>query len=212
MSRINLGGSLGHMIDFEKIPEDAIIIDGGVCQGEFIDELNSRFDISSFTIIGFEPSTTNIDFVKNKFKNFENIHLEDKAIVGKSFPDTINFYEYRGAGLEEWGNVMGLYQDSAKNRNATQVEYAVETITIEKIFDLYNITHIDYLKMDIEGTEFNLVETLTQETANKINQLSMEVHEDPEDAKKSKEALMNNLIKLGFEVHFERGELYGCRV
>ena len=39
----------------------------------------------------------------------------------------------------------------------------------------------------------------------------MEVHEDSNDAKKNKEAIMNNLIKLGFDVHFELGELYGCR-
>tara|TARA_R110002020_G_scaffold314362_4_gene529559 strand:+ start:4315 stop:4953 length:639 start_codon:yes stop_codon:yes gene_type:complete len=211
MARINLGRDLGHMIDFEAIPKNAIIIDAGVCKGDFIDELDNRLDIKKFTIIGFEPSITNIEFVRSKFKNNKNIHLEDKAIVGKDFPNTIKFYEYRNAGLEEWGNVMGLYQDSAKQKNATQIEYSVETITIEKIFNLYDIPHIDYLKMDIEGTEFNLVETLTQETANKINQLSMEVHEDSNDAKKNKEAIMNNLIKLGFDVHFELGELYGCR-
>lgn len=210
MARINMGKDLGHMIDLDLLSEKAVIIDGGVCIGGFIHELASLTDITDFTIIGFEPSKTNIDNLGDIVKDI-NIQIENKAIVGKSFPDRALFYEFKDAGLEEWGNIMGLYKTAARNRGAKQVEYLVDAITVEKMFDIYNISHIDYLKLDIEGAEFNLVSTLTQEIANKISQLSMEVHEEEGNPARSKSALIETLTKLGFQTHFEHGELYGCR-
>ena len=201
MSLINLGGTLGHIIDFELLREDSVIVDGGVCAGDFIHALSARVDTSKFRIIGFEPCKTNLE---NMPKSIASLQAEiyGKAVVGKNSPDELTFYEFPND--PEWGNVTGLYLDSGR-RSSSSPEYKVETITLEKIFELYDIPCIDYLKLDIEGTESDLVCSMSQEIANKIKQLSMEVHNDDQDM------LGKTLIDLGFRTHFERGELYGYR-
>jgi|6_EtaG_2_1085325.scaffolds.fasta_scaffold15591_4 FkbM family methyltransferase len=214
MARTNMGKNLGHMIDTDLLQKDSIIIDGGVCIGEFIHELANLTDISQFTIIGFEPSKTNIESLAETFKG-SHVQIEAKAIVGKNFPDKTLFYEYKNAGLEEWGNVIDYHGPAARARGAKEVTYLVETVTIEKIFSIYNIPRIDYLKLDIEGAEFDIVRTMTQEIANKVYQISMEVHDEEQNPSRSRAASVNllndGLVKLGYETHFEKGELYGYR-
>jgi len=214
MARINMKKHLGHMIDVDLLQKDSVIIDGGVCIGDFIHELGGLIDISQFTIIGFEPSKTNIESLAETFKD-SHVQIEAKAIVGKNFPDKTLFYEYKNAGLEEWGNIIDYHGVAAKARGAEEVTYLVDTVTIEKIFSIYNIPHIDYLKLDVEGAEFDIFRTMTQEIANKVYQISMEVHDEEAIPFRSRAAsvdlLNDNLVKLGYKTHYEHGELYGCR-
>ena len=200
---INLGGGLGHFINFELLPEDSIIIDGGVCVGEFVDRINQEVDTKNFKIIGFEPCKDNLRKLEGRPEKLR-AEISDKALVGEGDAETVTFYEF--SGLEEWGNIMGEDLPRGFHRRAPgSLEYEVQTTTLIKIFEEYNLPRIDYLKLDIEGPETSLVKTMSQETANKIFQISMEVHNG--DGPQLKTILEN----LGYECIFERGELYGAR-
>tara|TARA_R110002110_G_scaffold254255_1_gene470100 strand:- start:104 stop:715 length:612 start_codon:yes stop_codon:yes gene_type:complete len=203
MTCINLRGSLGHIIDFEKLSQDSIVVDCGVCVGEFIFRLDEEVDTSKFRIIGFEPCKTNLKNMP-QWPEHMNIKIHDKAIVGTSSPEYTTFYEF--TGLSEWGNVTGL-EASTKQKLSDSLKYKVETTTLEKMFDNYDISHIDYLKLDTEGTETDIVKTMTQDVANKINQISMEVHN------KDEKGLELILKSLGFNTRFDfPNELYGSRI
>ena len=47
---------------------------------------------------------------------------------------------------------------------------------LKKIIDTFNLDKIDFLKIDIEGFEFLLIENTSPETFKKIEKISMEVH------------------------------------
>jgi hypothetical protein len=73
------------------------------------------------------------------------------------------------------------------------------------MIEYYGFRSIDYLKMDIEGAEYEVVEHMSTKTASIIKQMSMELHSD--DA--SVNALLcSNLDKLGFNVLVEKAEVY----
>ena len=72
--------------------------------------------------------------------------------------------------------------------------------------DFLQIDHIDYLKLDIEGAEFNLFRTMTQNTANKIKQISCEIHPEFFDGDATK-FITDRLNELGFKF-----ELHDARI
>lgn len=66
-------------------------------------------------------------------------------------------------------------------------------VTIEGLLDQYNLAHVDFLKMDVEGSEFSLFEN--PQWLTRIGALSMEVHRDHGDPN----AILLALRQFGFE-------------
>jgi FkbM family methyltransferase len=91
---------------------------------------------------------------------------------------------------------------SAHNVNANS-DGAVEIVpchTLAQIFAEYRIQHVDLLKVDCEGSEYGIFESLPQELAARIHQIAMEVH--PVEGM-TFDRMRHSLEKLGFEVlHF----------
>lgn len=192
----------GYPIDLNKITDDSIIIDAGVCKGKFISELKEHV---SCKIIGLEACTRNFNNL-----NYENTH--NVALVGLGRPETISFYDYDGFSDMGRGSIFNKSSDDKFN-NYNKI--TVPTITLEK-FD-----RIDYLKLDVEGAEYEIFDTMTNEIANKIKQFSMEVHHNIDylnfpEAQRGKKLAMHiikRIIDLGFSIgiNAEEGILYGCR-
>ena len=67
----------------------------------------------------------------------------------------------------------------AKNNNlfkkTNQIE-EINVISLSECIEKYDIEKIDFLKMDCEGAEFEIILGLTDETLKKIKKMSIEVH------------------------------------
>lgn len=72
--------------------------------------------------------------------------------------------------------------------------YENNTVTIEKIMQKNNFATVDFLKMDIEGSEFGLFQEIS--CLDKVKYLSMEVHPEYGDAM----SIVNKLKEHGFSV------------
>ena len=77
----------------------------------------------------------------------------------------------------------GLCTDLIKNNN---------TITLDAIMKKYDLHHIDFIKIDIEGSEFALFESAAW--LQNVNHISMEVHHDYGDI----HTILNALQNYGF--------------
>ena len=146
--------------------------------------------------------------------NFSNVSIIQKALVGDNQQDCV-LTEFVGEKKQDgtnryhqWNNVLGNHKHKMKDRNDVElIEYQVETMTIEDIFKIDGIDEIDYFKMDIEGSEYEVIDSLTQELATKIKQISMELHDNSKNA-----ALEQKLKDLGYSTKvFEHNELYAYR-
>lgn len=71
----------------------------------------------------------------------------------------------------------------------------VQMITLDKLMDTYQIDQCNYLKLDCEGAEHQIVASLSQSIAKRIEQITLEVHKVPGYAG---EALAAGLSGLGY--------------
>ena len=66
---------------------------------------------------------------------------------------------------------------------------------------------VDYLKMDIEGSEYEVINGLTNELSSKIEQISLEVHNNNLNSQ-----LISRLKDLGYNIkEYQNNEIYAYR-
>ncbi|RUL84921.1 FkbM family methyltransferase [Tautonia sociabilis] len=118
-----------------------------------------------------------------------NVHCYPLAIGGRT--GSFEFYTHRQA------NFSSLL-DGVDTRNAG--EMMVTTVTVRTLADVIaelGLERIDLLKVDCEGAEHEIVDTLDADTAEMMAQLVMETHAVPG---RSRSALIRRLSELGFAV------------
>ena len=56
----------------------------------------------------------------------------------------------------------------------------VEITTFDSLLTKFGIAHCDYLKLDCEGAEHDIFDSMSLATAKRISQITMEVHKIPD--------------------------------
>ena len=179
-----------HLINLDILPDAPIVIDAGACVGKCILEIQEH--IKNPAVFAIEPNMNNAF----KLRNIEDIIVIEAALVGSKEPKEMRFYDING--LPEWGNVTGLYASKK------HTEYMIETINLKNVLDTIPLETIHYLKMDIEGSEWDVVSDMNEDTAKRIEQISMEIHSHLDKITEKLEA-------IGYKIYFDKGELYGVK-
>jgi len=87
-----------------------------------------------------------------------------------------------------------------------QVKRILKCTTLEDIIEKNNISNIDYLKIDIEGGEKELIPAIKPETWSKINKIFIEYHEDVfEYSDDSRSEFIRTIQQYGFDFHVVLG-------
>lgn len=85
----------------------------------------------------------------------------------------------------------------------------VECCTLADVFEQFSLTKIDYLKMDCEGAEYEILESATSRLQ-QIGRISMETHTTLDRKAEDLEKLLRG---HGFEVRlFDGHRLYASRL
>jgi FkbM family methyltransferase len=136
------------------------IIDAGGCTGEVTKVISENVSALKKSFI-IEASKVNSDFTK---RNLETSNL-DVEIINKFL-----FYgkELVSIGLNAGDNNVGGY---SINHSDNIVEDLIETMTLESIDD-----DIDFIKLDIEGSEKNVI--MNSSKIRQIKFLEIEFHDD----------------------------------
>ena len=127
-----------------------IILDVGACWGEFSLILGKHFNKSQvYSIEGSEKNYNilckNINFKLNKIQNVEPFNY----IVS----DTDNYKFIK--------NIVGTTNIVKNNIKKEDLNYSkVNTVTLKKFLNDNKITHVDFLKLDIEGHELKLIKDI----------------------------------------------------
>ena len=178
---------IGHKVyhnDFVNVEENDVVIDIGFNYGLF-SMVSLKNNPSK--IIAFEP---NPKLVSNyqKFFNHEKIELHQKAVSNKA--GIVTFNENNDPGMSTL-----LIDINTHNINAT---YEVELINFYQFIQKNNINQIDYLKVDCEGGEYDIFDSIPNEyLTNQVKKIALEFHHKFEDKKVQK--LYNKIISCGFE-------------
>lgn len=189
---------LDHTILVNKT-NDIIVFDLGANDGRFYEQIVNFFGIDSIEkYVGVEP---NVELFSNNLLPLESekIIMVNKAVYSETDLE-LYFTEVKN---NEAGNLLGETNEYFKWGEENPNKYLVNTITISDLMDLVGVNHIDYLKVDIEGSEYFLIDSLTPEICDKINQISIEFHDfiDP-DLKNKTDEYVQKIIDLGYELRF----------
>lgn len=118
-----------------------------------------------------------------------------------------------------------VYEYLVKNTEGQNVMALNEKVggefTIESIMSAGGLERIDFLKIDIEGWEFDLLSKASDDTLAKVGKISMEVHlwgvfEKISDAQTAADSclrlttLLERLTSSGFRISFERAHENTC--
>lgn len=171
-----------HTFFDELLNEEIVVVDLGACRGEFINELENVFKVKKAILV--EANPTNFKTLKNK----ENHVLYNKA-VSEISNQYITFYE----------DVRSPYNGSKIFNYFNGVEHIIQTISLEDLMSENNIDYIDILKIDIEGSEYEVMTNISDDCYSKIKQITVEFHDfvDP-DLKIKTNEIITKLEKLGF--------------
>ena len=182
--------------DFVNVEENDIVIDIGFNYGLFsIASLKNN----PSKIIAFEP---NPKLVSNyhKFFNNKKIELHQKAVSHKTGKTL--FKEAYSSGMS---TIMGDV-----NTNNIDNTYEVELVNFYQFLQENNINQIDYLKVDCEGAEYDIFDSIPNEyLTNQVKKIALEFHHKFEDKKVQK--LYNKIISCGFKtrVSYETNNTIG---
>lgn len=144
----------------------------------------------------FEPSPKTCNVIKSNF-NFNNLIIEEAAVSSQD--GYIDFFEFNS-------NSIGSSIFSTPHLSTPE---NVEKITCKSInFNNYiktnNIEKIDYFKIDCEGAEYEIIESLDEQyLTNNVNKICLEYHFN----KNGKiNTILDKLKKCNFNVNFEFGD------
>jgi len=168
--------------------EAAVIVDAGACCGEYSRWLR---DVQAYCgkLYMFEPAHNNLSDLASIVD--DRTFLIPYALIGRGGWVVNDFAEYKESReMESVGNLWGRI-DSISIEEPTI--YSVPAVPINEIFQFLRIPQIDYLKMDIEGLEGDVINAMSHNTAKRIKQMSIEIH-----PKVSPDQIMETLKSLGY--------------
>jgi FkbM family methyltransferase len=172
---------------FEIKPGD-LVVDIGAHIGVF------AIFASTFTrnkILAVEPLLENFEILKANIRmnKIGNIIPINKAITDKR-------------GLNEFSIFEGMAHPLCRQGGGPLEQTVVfETITLKDLMSEGRISQIDFLKMDCEGWEYDIILQCETEILRKINKISMECHHIDKDRQST--ILKNILEEKGFQVNIK---------
>ena len=165
-STLNLKLLLNNIFKKNKIKN---LIQIGANDGVAFDDLNyfiKKFKINSILV---EPIKEIYEKLKNNYKNFSFVKLENSAI---SDDNTINYlYKVDKKFLIFYGNHIPAISSFDKKhlikhnvKNSHIKKEKVKSLTIKELLKKYNITNLDLFFVDAEGYDGNIVNDFLDKT------------------------------------------------
>lgn len=175
----------------EMIKQAKMIFDIGSHIGLFSEwclSLNSQVKI-----FAFEPVPVLYEQMKKRLAPYEDqLHLFPQGI-GTQIEKTAFFFNAQKT-------MQSSKYSSFLNPHGEKIE--VSMTTLPHILEKYSLDTIDLLKMDVEGMEFEVLESRWKELFEKIQAMIIEIHcFDPEKEKKS-EKIQSDLSSFFSKIFF----------
>lgn len=178
-----------------SLEENDIVVDIGSNQGAFI---KYALINKAATIISCEPNPHCVDMIKKYYGHHANLTCNPYAIAaqnGKTLLQIGRHSEKTGGGkiVEAQANAPEYYADGKT--------LEVETITFKNFLQKNQIAHIDFLKVDCEGSEvFIFVDENAAFFRTQVHKIALEFHNARKDE------IITFLREMGYAVHVEYGE------
>ena len=128
--------------------EHGVIVDVGAYLGETVQLYRTNFSQSK--IFCFEPFSESCDYLKRRFINDSNINVVETALGIKD--------ETKPLYVSKYSNLNSLQRPNERAWGFSEKKSVdVETTTLDQFCYDENIKHIDILKLDVQGSELDVL-------------------------------------------------------
>lgn len=184
---------------FKSEKPDPIIADVGAYIG--LSTLYFKMLYPKSKIIAIEPNPKAIKILKKNItlNKLRNVLIIEK-LLAKSPAKRPFFVD---STEKEWFSTSSIIKNAwNKTQNTKQIE--VESITINDVLKLvttkFNSKSIDYLKLDVEGTEQQILKNFGTDIVEKIHEIKAEYHKFGDHSQNQQSPyLVKHLKKIGYK-------------
>lgn len=143
------------------------------------------------TVFAFEPYPDSFDLLKRNLalKGIENVRAFQTAIWSKAGNLHLDL---------STGEPLQISSQAQVDENWRGEELLVDATTLHDLFYAEKLEHVDLLKMDCEGAEYEILFNMPIEVLHRVERIIMEYHDV--DEMRSHTALMRFLQNRGYEV------------
>jgi FkbM family methyltransferase len=147
-------------------------------------------------VYAFEPDPQVCDRLRQNLRlnRLENVTVYEGAVGGKS--GNAVFYQHRKNAYSS------LHHEVDGRVQAHNQSFEVTLVGIREVIEMAEVpSGIALLKVDCEGSEYDIFNAMDTDSAAQVQQISMEVHPTPGN---SHNQLIDRLQALGFKVPYTR--------
>lgn len=176
-----------------KISNGSVVWDVGANVGFFTEKFSLAAGRSGI-VIAFDPSPGCIDVLRNKFSGNESIIVEPVGLSDAS--DTVDFSISNSTDPTGGIGVRSQHDDIVK----------VEITTGDKYVEIYKSRKPDYIKIDVEGYELDVINGMRRLLADKkVKGVFIEVHFlelAKRNLTKAPKEIVNTMENYGFTIRW----------
>ncbi len=165
----------------KKVKFIEIYIDVGAHKGTYTDLIINNFKVKKALM--FEPQDNIFNFLKKKYENNKNIIIFNKALSEKKEHLNFNFNKHdltsSLSNLDPDNNYLKLKAKlfGTDTKGMIEKKSTIETSTLFSTMEDLNLEHVDLLKIDTEGHEFQVIKGI-KDKIKKIRFILVEFHND----------------------------------
>lgn len=169
-------GSETLRLDYDELDEHSIVFDIGGYKGQWASDIFSKYLCQIYI---FEPIRKYASVIKKRFKKNSKIHVYFFGLSDKNKKTRI-------AVEEDSSSIYKKGQESAE----------IEIVNITEFLKSNNIQHIDLMKINIEGEEYDLLDALVQSGfVENIMNIQVQFHDFVENAESRMKKVQSELSK-----------------
>ncbi len=130
--------------------EDLVFFDAGANVGNYSAKLHKAFPQAQ--IYAFEPHPKTFEKLQQKLGSIQNVHLFNLGLNSEAGTTQLTSMSESGSSHDSiYAGVANL------EKRGTQLTIDISLATIDEIAQEYTISSIDFLKIDTEGNELNIL-------------------------------------------------------
>lgn len=179
-----------------EIGENDVVVDIGANVGVFTIFAATK---TKNKVYAYEPYIRNFEVLKKNTKGFSNVKCFSFAVSKKSGKEKLYLDGDYTVGI--------LFNRNIHGKLKKYVE--VTTTSLEKIFEDNKLKKIDFLKMDCEGSEGDILKSTPINYLKKIKKISLEFHDNVSSLKH--DGIIKLLKSAGFvtKLNWQKGSFFG---
>jgi FkbM family methyltransferase len=166
-SRLGLVSVEPNFVYRPTLSSDSVVVDGGCSyEADFSVHLMRRHGVRAF---GVDPTRKHRDALRLLEKQYAGLFTHVPcAIAGSN--GVLTFHESR---INESGSLL---DDHVNVTHDPTTSYDVEAVTLASLLERLGVGRVEILKLDLEGAEYALFESMKPEELLRFNQLFVEFH------------------------------------